>query len=77
MRLTARERDVLNLVIAGRTNREIAVELSLSPKTVMHHTGAIYRKLDVRGARKRSLSHCGRACDSYDVTSGGTLSPTI
>ncbi|MET1001460.1 MAG: LuxR C-terminal-related transcriptional regulator, partial [Acidimicrobiia bacterium] len=49
MRLTARERDVLNLVIAGRTNREIAGELSLSPKTVMHHTGAIYRKLRVRG----------------------------
>ena len=58
--LTAREQDVLDLVVDGRTNREIAADLSLSPKTVMHHTGAIYRKLGVRGraeAITRSLRH--------------------
>jgi predicted ATPase/DNA-binding CsgD family transcriptional regulator len=47
--LTARELDVLRLVAGGRSNKEIAVELGITPKTAMHHTSAIYRKLHVRG----------------------------
>ena len=47
--LTPRERDVLAALASGRTNREIAEELGMSAKTVMHHSVAIYRKLDVRG----------------------------
>lgn len=47
--LTAREVEVLAAVAAGRTNREIADALTLSPKTVMHHTTHIFRKLGVRG----------------------------
>ncbi len=47
--LTARERDVLRLLAQGSRNREIAEDLVISPKTVMHHTSAIYRKLGVRG----------------------------
>lgn len=47
--LTAREVEVLAAVAAGRTNREIADALALSPKTVMHHTTHIFRKLGVRG----------------------------
>jgi DNA-binding NarL/FixJ family response regulator len=31
------------------SNKDIARRLGLSPKTVMHHTSAIYRKLGVRG----------------------------
>lgn len=58
--LTPRERDVLDRVVAGRTNREIAAELSLSTKTVMHHTGAIYRKLHVRG-RAEAIARSLRA----------------
>jgi DNA-binding CsgD family transcriptional regulator len=47
--LSAREREVLRLIAAGHTNSEIARKLYLSPKTVMHHSGHIYRKLGVRG----------------------------
>lgn len=47
--LTVREREVLALLASGATNREIAADLCVSPKTVMHHSVAIYRKLGVRG----------------------------
>ena len=47
-RLTDRELQVLRLIAEGRTNKEIATELSLRPKTVMHHSSHIYRKLGVR-----------------------------
>lgn len=47
--LTAREQQVLTLLAAGCRNKEIAAQLRVTPKTVMHHTGAIYRKLGVRG----------------------------
>lgn len=46
--LSSRERDVLGLMAAGRTNREIAEELHLSPHTIKEHASSLYRKLDVR-----------------------------
>ncbi len=33
---------------SGKTNREIAKQLFLSPHTVKEHTSAVYRKLHVR-----------------------------
>jgi DNA-binding CsgD family transcriptional regulator len=47
--LTPRERDVLRQLVSGGTNREVGEALGMTPKTVMHHTVAIYRKLGVRG----------------------------
>ena len=46
--LTRREREVVQLVAAGRTNREIAHDLFLSPRTVDMHVRNILRKLDCR-----------------------------
>ncbi len=46
--LTEREREVLSLIASGRTNREIAERLSLSPHTVKEHASAVYRKLGVK-----------------------------
>jgi ATP/maltotriose-dependent transcriptional regulator MalT len=46
--LTARELHVLRLVSTGRTNREIAGELSLSQRTVDRHVTNILTKLHVR-----------------------------
>ena len=46
--LSEREREVLNLVSTGATNREIAAKLFLSPHTIKEHTSALYRKLEVR-----------------------------
>jgi FixJ family two-component response regulator len=46
-RLTKREREVCDLVAAGLLNKQIAVELGMSEKTVKVHRGRVTRKLDV------------------------------
>ncbi len=47
--LTPREREVLLLVAAGRTNREIGAELFMSEKTASVHVSRILAKLEVGG----------------------------
>jgi DNA-binding CsgD family transcriptional regulator len=47
--ITARELQILAAIASGQTNAQIASELFLSAKTVMHHSTSIYRKLGVRG----------------------------
>ena len=46
-RLSAREREVVQLVAEGRTNKEIATELGVSVKTVDAHRMNIMRRLNV------------------------------
>ena len=46
--LTPRELEILQLVIAGKTNKAIAKEIYISAKTVEFHLENIYRKLGVR-----------------------------
>ena len=48
--LTAREREVLQLVAVGRTNKEIAGELHVSLGTVKKHRENLQRKLDCHSA---------------------------
>lgn len=50
--LTASERRIAGLAVSGRTNRDIAHELFVSPKTVENHLGHIYTKLGIRGRRQ-------------------------
>ena len=45
--LSPREREVLELIVAGLSNKEMAQQLFLSPSTIKVHTRNIYRKLDV------------------------------
>lgn len=45
--LTPREREVLELVAAGMSNKHVAIELDLQEKTVKHHMTQIMTKLDV------------------------------
>ncbi len=47
--LTDREAQVLRLIAAGYGNKEIGVQLALSPKTVDAHKTNAMRKLDLRG----------------------------
>jgi two-component system response regulator DesR len=58
--LSEREREVLQLISAGSTNREIAEQLYLSPHTVKEHTSALYRKLGVRN-RAEAVQKAQRA----------------
>jgi DNA-binding CsgD family transcriptional regulator/Flp pilus assembly protein TadD len=58
--LTAREAEVLRLVAAGKTNRDIAVELVISEHTVARHLQNMFAKLGVStraGATAFAYSH--------------------
>jgi parallel beta-helix repeat protein len=50
--LTAREREVLQLLGQGRSNKEIARTLEISPLTARNHTANIFRKLGVADRRE-------------------------
>jgi LuxR family maltose regulon positive regulatory protein len=62
--ISAREQEILTLLAAGLTNREIADRLVISPETVKKHTASIYAKLAVSNrteaaARARELGLLG------------------
>lgn len=46
--LTSRELEILQLVLAGHTNKAIAAEMNISEKTVEFHLDNIYTKIGVR-----------------------------
>jgi two-component system, NarL family, response regulator NreC len=54
-RLTQREKQILQSVAEGRSNKEIARLLDITPKTVAIHRGNLMRKLNVRGAAQLAL----------------------
>lgn len=45
--ITIREREVLTLVISGKSNKQIALDLGISPRTVETHRSSVVRKLGV------------------------------
>ncbi len=53
--LTERERQILELLATGRSNKEIARELDLSEKTVKHYMTNILQKLQVRNRVEAAL----------------------
>lgn len=53
--LTAREVEVLGLIARGLQSKEIAQRLHITPKTVDHHIGHIYMKIDVSNRVAASL----------------------
>lgn len=54
--LTAREVQVLRLLAAGKSNREIAAELVLSIRTAERHIANIYEKLGAHGKTARAAA---------------------
>ena len=63
--LTPREQEVLELVVTGKSNKEAAAELGVSPKTIEAHRGHAMRKMGVRSLAE--LVHFARL-----ATTGGT-----
>lgn len=61
-RLTPREREVLQLVVSGRSNKEIARELGIVPKTVEAHRAQVMAKMGVR-----SLADLVRRFSEYEL----------
>ncbi len=59
-RLSGRERQILQLVVEGKTNGQIGKELFLSPKTVETYRGRLMQKLDINdlpGLVKFAIQH--------------------
>lgn len=53
--LTEREEQILRLVSAGRSNKEVGRELGLQEKTVKHHMTSILQKLQVRNRTEAAV----------------------
>lgn len=65
--LTAREREVLRLVAAGRSNRQIGEELFITAKTASVHVSNILAKLGVSGrGEAAALAHQARLFDDEE-----------
>ncbi len=58
-RLTARERQVLDLILMARSNREIAMELGIEERTVKAHVGRLMRKTGVENRIALSIRALG------------------
>jgi FixJ family two-component response regulator len=61
--LTAREREVMRLVSAGRLNKQVAAEIGISEATVKLHRGQLMRKLGVQ-----SLAELVRTADKLQLS---------
>ena len=55
-RLTPQELQIALLLAEGRTTREAAASMFLSPKTIEYHLYNVYRKLDIRSRAELSES---------------------
>ena len=53
--LSEREQDVFQLLLQGRSNKEIASSLEISTKTVEEHLTSIYRKIGVQSRAEAIL----------------------
>jgi len=53
--LTIREKEVLNLVASGMSNKQVARQLNLHEKTVKHHMTQIMAKLDVANRTEAAM----------------------
>ncbi|HEX4266016.1 MAG TPA: response regulator transcription factor [Verrucomicrobiae bacterium] len=58
--LTAREREVLELLAAGATPKEVAAKLNISWQTVRNHIRFVYEKLHVHTRTDAVLKYLGR-----------------
>ena len=63
MRLTATEQRLVNAVMRGATNREIAARLGLSEQTVKNRLSQLYRKTGVRNRVELAMNTSGRSDD--------------
>ena len=53
IKITQRDRQVLQLLVRGCTNKEIADELKISPRTVKQHLRTLFLRAGIKDGRKR------------------------
>jgi DNA-binding NarL/FixJ family response regulator len=55
IKITRRDQDVLKLLVAGCSNKEIAAELNISPRTVKQHLRTLFLRAGIKQGRKRVI----------------------
>jgi len=55
IKITRRDQDVLKLLVQGCSNKEIAAELNISPRTVQQHLRTLFLRAGIRQGRKRVI----------------------
>jgi DNA-binding NarL/FixJ family response regulator len=53
IKITPRDAQVLKLLVQGCSNKEIAAQLSISPRTVKQHLRTLFLRAGIRDGRKR------------------------
>lgn len=53
IKVTPRDQQVLDLLVQGCSNKEIAGQLSISPRTVKQHLRTLFLRAGIREGRKR------------------------
>ena len=53
IKITQRDAEVLKLLIQGCSNKEIAAQLGISPRTVKQHLRTLFLRAGIREGRKR------------------------
>jgi len=53
IKITPRDEQVLQLLIQGCSNKEIAAQLNISPRTVKQHLRTLFLRAGIRDGRKR------------------------
>jgi DNA-binding NarL/FixJ family response regulator len=53
IKITPRDQQVLQLLIQGCSNKEIASQLNISPRTVKQHLRTLFLRAGIRDGRKR------------------------
>jgi DNA-binding NarL/FixJ family response regulator len=71
VQLTARERQVLDLILLARSNREIAAELGIEERTVKAHVGRLMRKTGAENRIELSIRALNRRSAQMMVMDGG------
>lgn len=67
LQLTARERQVLELILLARSNREIAAELRIEERTVKAYVGRLLRKTGADNRIKLSMSALNRSLLTREI----------
>jgi DNA-binding NarL/FixJ family response regulator len=55
IKITRRDQQVLRLLVQGCSNKEIASELSISPRTVKQHLRTLFLRAGIKQGRKRVI----------------------
>jgi len=75
--LTDREREIMGLIVAGRTNPQIARELYLAPGTVRNYVSALFQKLEVEDRTQAAVEAVRRGLVSPSGEGGSSGSGRI